>query len=169
MGDSGSETFEWVANVRVGGAFPSGHEVTIEASCVRMHRQVDDVFAIFAPATARFASVALENDDIFIPIAGQATVGKQFSATAALQPASETSPNPRVTIETNGGDAPRSFPDLAAGNAFPWGPYRATLVRIVPPNDAARYGEIGWAEIRLERGALPSDAGPTTSRARAAP
>jgi hypothetical protein len=146
--DAASRPFEWEAEVRIGGVFPTRGHVATNTFCVDEHWQMHspDVGVAFDPNG--FAWARLEGEDVFIPLRGKATIDHEFHATAVVDPSDAASAlHVRVTVE--GPDASRAFSgDLGHGDSFQWGTRRATVVRVVAP-EAGLLGPIGWVEIRL--------------------
>ena len=94
--------------------------------------------------------------EVFIPFDGEATIDHDFHAKARLDGRDDVSAA-RVTISVVGSDSARTeHHGVGSGDTFPWGSYRAFVVRVVEPQDG-RLGAIGWIQIKLSPGAL--DAG----------
>jgi hypothetical protein len=151
--DSGGPPFEWQAGVPVEGVFPSLHDVFVVSACIDVHPGAHRLDVFYALVTKRYERSRLADGDVFIPFLGQATLDHQFVAMAAFKPAIDGTSAARVAITIQGGEAPQSYPDLAACERFVWGSHRATVVRLVPRRDpgyGVTDGEIGWAEVRLE-------------------
>jgi hypothetical protein len=151
LGDSGPQSFQWQAEVRVNGAFPSLQEVFVAIGCMLAHPQVPYYRSgDFARATGMFARTKLEDGDVFIPFVGHASLDERYVATAERKPSDDDASVLRVTITVQDGTSPpMSYPDLRGYDRFMWGPYPATVVRLVPPREHG-YGEIGWVEVRAE-------------------
>ena len=152
--DAASRPFEWAAEVRVGGVFPSRAHMATNIGCFEEHREIHSPAVAVAIDPDGFAWARLEGDDVFIPFHGKATIDGDIHATAALDRPDAAAPA-RVTVSVDERDAsPTAHGGLASGDTFPWGAHRATIVRIVTPQDSV-LGAIGWVEIRLADGAEP--------------
>jgi hypothetical protein len=146
--DAASRPFEWEAEVRVGGVFPTRDHVATNTSCVDAHWQAHspDVGLAFDPPG--FAWARLEGDNVFIPLRGKATIDHDFHATAVLD-GSDAASTPHVNVTVVGPEgSPTEKGGLGYGDRFPWGKRRATVVRVVAPQ-AGLLGAIGWVEINL--------------------
>ncbi len=148
LDDAGSYPFEWEADVRLGGFFPTLGHVAVEIGCGNEHPQepLPDTGVALDPDG--FAWARLEGDNVFIPIHGKATLGGRSSATASLDNRDVPS-SLRTTVTTTGPDAPPTVHGgLGPGDTFPWGFATARVVRVVPAQDGLP-GPIGWVEIAL--------------------
>ncbi len=146
--DADSHTFYWEADVRPGGVFPVPGYTAVSLSCFDEHRQVHspDIGLRFDPDGFDWAK--LTADDVFIPLRGKASVDDVSVATATLD-AVDGDRDPRLTVSITEADASTAaHGGLEPGDAFPWGGYRARVVRIVAPQ-AATLGAIGWVEVHL--------------------
>jgi len=151
VGDAESRPFEWEAEVRPGGVFPSLGHVGTTLGCGNEHPQAPSPEVEVAMDPAGFAWAKLEGDDVFIPMRGTATIDHEFPARAVIAPADDGSA-PRATVSVEGPDASAArHGDLGPGDSFPWGDHRAAVVRIVAPQDTL-LGAIGWVEVHLSGG-----------------
>jgi hypothetical protein len=146
--DADSRPFEWKANVRRGGVFPSlGHTAT-NLGCGFYRPQAPLANGAVALDPDGFAWAKLERDDVFIPLGGEATIRHEFHATASLDQPGDAS-IPRTTVSVEGSRAARTvYAGLGRGDRFPWGKDGATVVRVVGPQSGV-LGAIGWVEIEL--------------------
>jgi hypothetical protein len=146
-GDAGPWHFAWRAEVRVGGVFPSLGQATTITGCIDMHWQIHSPTISLAVGPDRLAWARLEDDDVFVPFQGSAALDHTWVATAALE-ATDGAP-PRIDVSVHQGDASlAAFDGLKTGDSFPWGPHRAVVFRIVPPQPGM-LGAVGWVEVRL--------------------
>jgi hypothetical protein len=146
--DAGSRPFEWQAEVRLGGVFPSIGHVSTNLGCTDEYTQMHSPDVGLAIDPDGFAWAKLAGQDVFIPFRGTATVDGDFHATAEFD-AADAAAAPRVTVSVDGPDAPPTrHADLGRGDSFAWSSYRAVVVRVVAPQDGL-LGVIGWVEIRL--------------------
>ncbi len=146
--DAGSRPFEWEAEVRVGGVFPTRGHMATNLYCDKAHGQAHtpDVGLAFDPPD--FAWARLEDDDVFIPLGGKAEIDHELHASAVLEgPNAASTGHVRVTVVGRDG-YPAVWYGLERGDDFQWGRHRATVVRIVAPQ-AGVLGAIGWVEIEL--------------------
>jgi hypothetical protein len=147
LDDAGSHPFEWEADARLGGFFPTRGHVGVEVGCGDEHPQVHSPDVGVALDPDGFAWARLDVGDVFIPIGGKATLDGRFGATASLD--NPGVPSPRITVTTTGPEAPQtSRGGLGPGDTFLWGVARARLVRVVPAREGL-LGPIGWVEIAL--------------------
>jgi hypothetical protein len=155
--DASSRPFEWSAEVRFGGVFPSLGHVGTNMGCGNEHPQALSPEAIVAADPDGFAWAMLDGDDVFIPLRGEATIDHAVHATAVLD-GTDSASAPRVTVSTEEPPAPPSaHRGLGLRDSFPWGGHRATVVRVVAPQDGV-LGAIGWVEVSLSDGAAPAGA-----------
>ncbi len=155
LGDAGSHLFDWEADARRGAVFPVPSHTALNLLCEDEHWQVHspDVMVRFDPDGFEWAR--LTDDDVFIPFRGEASIDDVFVATATLD-AVDGDPAPRLTVSVAGSDgSTTAHGDLEPGDAFPWGGYRAQIVRIVAPQETV-LGALGWVEVHLsEETGLP--------------
>jgi hypothetical protein len=146
--DAGARPFEWQAEVRLGGVFPSIGHVSTNLGCTDEYTQMHSPDIGLAIDPDGFAWAKLAGEDVFIPFRGTATVDHDFHATAVVDAAGAAAA-PRVTVSVDGPDAPPTRQaGLGPGDSFAWGSYRAVVVRVVAPQDGL-LGAIGWVEIAL--------------------
>jgi hypothetical protein len=146
--DADSRPFEWKADVRRGGVFPSLGHVATGLGCWFYRPQAPLASVIVALDPEGFGWVKLQGDDVFIPFHGEATIDHDFHATAKVEERGDAS-TLRVTVSVKGPHDERSvYRGLGAGDVFPWGLDRARVVRVVEPTDGV-LGTIGWVEIDL--------------------
>jgi hypothetical protein len=99
---------------------------------------------------------ALEPNDVFIPLDGDAALDETFFASARVEPVADGKHAlPSVSVST-GARSPRSGDGyregLHEGDSFPWGDTEARIVRIVSVPER-RVGPVGWVEVSLSAGA----------------
>jgi hypothetical protein len=146
LDDAGTHLFEWNASILVGGVFPSLGSLAVPIGCAKPRNSYP-----FAMATIAFDLTGVDwakpdGDDVFILFQGESTLDHEFHATARFDAREDGAP-PRATIVADGARG-RETLHAQAGDAFAWGPYRASVVRIIEPH----YDElepIGWVEIGL--------------------
>jgi hypothetical protein len=146
LDDAGAHSFEWNASILAGGVFPSLDSLAVPIGCAKPRESYP-----FAMATIAFDLTGVDwakpaNDDVFILFQGESTVDHEFHATATFDEHEDGAPS-RATIVADGPSG-RETRHAGAGDAFGWGPYRASVVRIIKP----QYDElepIGWVEIKL--------------------
>ena len=134
--------------MRPGGVFPVPGYTAVSLSCSDEHWQVHspDIGLRFDPDGFDWAKLAA--DDVFIPLRGKASIEDVSVATATLD-AVDGDRDRRLTVSITEADASTAAHDgLEPGDTFPWGRYRARVVRIVAPQGAT-LGAIGWVEIHL--------------------
>jgi hypothetical protein len=152
-----SHLFEWTAAAHEGDVFPLHGAVARLVGCSNMtiHGQrilgrdqlnpprSDATFEVCPPA---FASAAPAQDHVFVPLQGEVSLDHDWRATAIFEPPVKTDTAPSVTIFIGGVlDWAELYTTLHQGQSFPWGPHKATIVRVVAP----RAPVIGWAEVAL--------------------
>jgi hypothetical protein len=146
LDDAGTHSFEWNASILAGGVFPSLGSLAVPIGCAKPRKSYP-----FAMATIAFKLTGVDwakpdGDDVFVLFQGESTVDHEFHATARFDAPEDGAP-PRATIVADGPGG-RETLHAGAGDAFAWGPFRASVVRIIEP----RYDvlePIGWVEIKL--------------------
>jgi hypothetical protein len=147
--DTPKVVFDWQAEVRVDAVFPTRGQVVAYLGCAQARPLVHSPVARIARNPDDLGWAEVEDSNVFIPFSGKATIDDAFVATAALE-ATDGGGGPRVTVSIEGPPPtpPARHADLGRGDGFPWGDRRATVARIIPPQDG-ELGVIGWVEIEL--------------------
>ncbi len=141
-------TFEWEAEVRFGGVFPSEGHVATNLGCSDVHFQFHSPFLAMQVDSDEFDWARPASGNVFIPLHGSATVDHEFAATARLDGRADA-PEPRVTVTIDEPHAAASrYAGLGPGDGFQWGRRLATVVRVVAPEDGI-VAVTGWVEICL--------------------
>ena len=138
--------FEWKAPVRAGGVFPSRGYLATPVHCAPADRCYPFSTTTVALFLTGFDWVEPDADNVFIPLHGVATIDHAFHASATLDERRDAAAA-RATIlaeDLHGAETT----DASVGDAFPWGRYLASVVRIIEPQDGM-LGPVGWVEVRL--------------------
>jgi hypothetical protein len=141
-----SRAFAWKGPVRTGGVFPSRGYLATPVQCTPANRCYPFATTTVAVALTDFDWVEPDDDNVFIPLHGLATIDQAFHASATLDERRDAAAA-RATILAEGLLGAQTI-DAGVGDAFPWGRYLASVVRIVEPQDGL-LGPVGWVEIRL--------------------
>jgi hypothetical protein len=141
--------FEWQAEVPVDAVFPTLDQVVAYRGCAQARPQVHSPVALIARNPDGLDWAEVEENDVFIPLSGKATIDHAFVATAGLEATDGGAPL-HVTVSIQGPQPALTaqYRDLARGDDFHWGDHRATIARIVRPQ-TGELGVIGWIEIEL--------------------
>jgi len=138
-----------------GKLFPSGPGVMKLVEC-SWWTHVQRLYEPTARVNANFAlyrSSAPRQDTIVLAFTGDALLEEKARAVASYE-APTAGGTAAVTVSVTPYDAydpfnpPEVHRGLSVGSSFPWGAYRATIVRIVEPSASV----VGWAEVELTRG-----------------
>ena len=148
LGDAGSHLFDWQGEARRGAVFPVPGRTAVSLLCTDEHWQIHSPYVALRFDPDGFEWARLTDDDVFIPFRGEASIDDMFVATATLD-AVDGDPAPHLTVSVTGADgSATAHGDLEPGDAFPWGGYRAQIVRIVAPQETV-LGALGWVEVHL--------------------
>jgi hypothetical protein len=99
---------------------------------------------------AKFASLAPRKDTVVLAFGGDALLEQEERAVATYGTSNVTGGRAAdsVTVQvTTTSEEQHVHRGMAVGCTFPWGAYRATIVRIVEPSPSV----VGWAEVELTR------------------
>jgi hypothetical protein len=148
LGDAGSHLFDWQADARRGAVFPVPGHTALSLLCRDEHWQIHspDVAVRFDPDGFEWAR--LTDDDVFIPFRGEASIDDVSVATATLGEVDGDAATHLTVSVTEADGSTTAHRDLEPGDAFPWGGYRAQIVRIVEPQETV-LGALGWVEVHL--------------------
>jgi hypothetical protein len=99
--------------------------------------------------------LALADDDVYIPLKGEASLDSGWVATAQLVGGGSDGGAVAATIAVaHRSEPPVVHPALRVGDAFPWSDREATLVRIVEPRPPH---VTGWIEVKVVSPVADSD------------
>src|ERR1019366_3023674 len=146
LDDASSRAFKWRGPVRIGGMFPSRGYLASPVQCTPADRCYPYPTTTVAVALTGSDWPKLDDDDVFIPLHGLATIDHAFHASATLDDRGDAA-GARATIFAEGVHGAKTT-DAGVGDAFPWGRSLASVVRIVEPQDGV-LGPVGWVEIKL--------------------
>jgi hypothetical protein len=146
LDDAGADVFEWNAPVPVGGVFPSRNDLATPVQCTPADRCYPDAMTTVATHLTGLDPLMPEDDAIFIPVHGEAMIGGRFRARATIADHAGGAPL-RATVVAQTRQGIQTF-DVATGDVFVWGPYDASVIRIVEPRTGI-LEPIGWLEVRL--------------------
>lgn len=141
-----SRSFEWKGPVRTGGVFPSHGYLATPVECTPADRCDPFPTTTVAVELNGLDGVKPQDDDVFIPLRGHATLDHMFHASATLDDRGDAA-GPRATILAEGEHGAKTT-DAAIGDTFAWGRYVGAVVRIVEPRSGV-LEPIGWVEIKL--------------------
>jgi len=141
-----AHTFAWTVRVPRDDVFP------LRGALAALSRQWGTTApdgALGWSATLRLRPPGAEGapapDHVFVPLRGDATLdGARAIAVVTWPP--RDSHTPTVTVRVTPADATaRVYPDMGAGDSFPWAGRRATVARVVQPEAPF----VGWVEVAL--------------------
>jgi hypothetical protein len=146
LDDAGADLFEWNAPVPVGGVFPSLNDLATPVQCTPADRCYPGAMTTIATQLTGFDAVKPEHDHVFIPLRGEAMIGGRFRARATVDDHTLGTPL-RATVVAETSQGIQTF-HSATGDTFAWGPYDASVIRMVEPHTGI-LEPIGWIEVRL--------------------
>jgi hypothetical protein len=155
IGHAASRRFKWRAAVREHAVFPTLDDLDAFTGCHQAHPDFYSPAVSLVGVSDLVDWARLEGDDVFIPFDGTAAIDHAFYATAVLDaPDGGASRRVAISVAEPPLVQPKLQGHLGPGDSFVWGDHRATVVRIVEPQDGD-LGVIGWVEIKLSEGAPP--------------